>query len=87
MKKKIAILGSTGSIGKSLLKIVDNNSDFEVVLLSANKNYKELIKQTKRFKVKNIIISNNLSLKKFKKINKNKNIKIFQNYENLNEVF
>ena len=87
MKKKIAILGSTGSIGKSLLKIVDNNSDFEVVLLSANKNYKELIKQTKRFKVKNIIISNNLSLKKFKKINKNKNIKIFQNYENLNEIF
>ena len=62
MKKKIAILGSTGSIGKSLLKIVDNNSDFEVVLLSANKNYKELIKQTKRFKVKNIIISNKLSL-------------------------
>ena len=87
MKKKIAILGSTGSIGKSLLKIVDNNSDFEVVLLSANKNYKELIKQTKKFKVKNIIISNNLSLKKFKKINKNKNIKIFQNYENLNEIF
>ncbi len=87
MKKKIAILGSTGSIGKSLLKIVDNNSDFEVVLLSANKNYKELIKQTKRFKVKNIIISNNLSLKKFKKINKNKNIKIFQNYENFNEIF
>ena len=87
MKKKIAILGSTGSIGKSLLKIIDNNRDFEIVLLSANKNYKELIKQTKRFKVKNIIISNNLSLKKFKKINKNKNIKIFQNYENLNEIF
>ena len=87
MKKKIAILGSTGSIGKSLLKIIDNNSDFEVVLLSANKNYKELIKQTKRFKVKNIIISNNLSLKKFKKINKNKNIKIFQNYESLEKIF
>ena len=87
MKKKIAILGSTGSIGKSLLKIIGNNSDFEVVLLSANKNYKELIKQTKKLKVKNIIISNNLSLKKFKKINKNKNIKIFQNYENLNEIF
>ena len=87
MKKKIAILGSTGSIGKSLLKIVANNSDFEVVLLSANKNYKELIKQTKRFKVKNIIISNDLSLKKFKKINKNKNIKIFQNYESLEKIF
>ncbi len=87
MKKKIAILGSTGSIGKSLLKIIDNNSDFEVVLLSANKNYKELIKQTKRFKVKNIIISNALSFKKFKKINTNKKIKTFQNYENLNEIF
>ena len=71
MKKKIAILGSTGSIGKSLLKIVSKNKNqFEIVLLTANNNYSELIKQTRKFKVKNVIINNPNSLKKFKKNNK-----------------
>ena len=60
MKKKIAILGSTGSIGKSLLKIIEKDQkNFKIVLLSANKNYKELLKQSKKFNVKNIIINNN----------------------------
>ena len=41
MKKKIAILGSTGSIGKNLLKILDKDkSNVEIILLTANKNYK-----------------------------------------------
>ena len=67
MKKKIAILGSTGSIGKTLLKIIEKDQKkFEIVLLSANKNYKELLKQTERFNVKNIIINNDKSYKKFK---------------------
>ena len=40
MKKKIAILGSTGSIGKTLLNIISKDyNNFEVVLLSANTNY------------------------------------------------
>ena len=43
MKKKIAILGSTGSIGKSLINIIKRDKKkFDVVLLTANKNYKEL---------------------------------------------
>jgi ribosome recycling factor len=46
MKIKIAILGSTGSIGKSTIKIIkDNPKNFDVVLLTANNNYKELAKQ------------------------------------------
>ena len=50
MKRKIAILGSTGSIGKTLLKIIEKDkSNFEIILLSANKNYKQLIKQAKFF--------------------------------------
>ena len=58
MKKKIAILGSTGSIGKTLIEIIDKNKkDFEIKLLTANKNYKTLLKQTKKFDVKNIIIT------------------------------
>ena len=68
MKKKIAILGSTGSIGKSTIDIVRNDKrNFDIVLLTTNNNYKEILKQTKEFKVSNIVINNYkhyLSLKK-----------------------
>ena len=48
MKKKIAIFGSTGSIGKALIDIIKKDKkNFEIVLLTANKNYKELLKQAK----------------------------------------
>ena len=40
MKKKIAILGSTGSIGKTLLNIISRDKkNFDISLLSTNKNY------------------------------------------------
>ena len=56
--KKIAIFGSTGSIGSSLLKIIkDDKKNFKIELLTANKNYKKLIKQAKFFNVKNIILT------------------------------
>ena len=88
MKKKIAILGSTGSIGKSLLKIIEKKkSAFEIELLTINKNYKELEKQIKKFRVKNIIINDHAAYKKFKKRNKAKNINIYNSYENLNQIF
>ena len=88
MKKKIAILGSTGSIGKSLLKIVKKNKkDFEIILLTANKNYKELLIQTKKHKVKNVIITDLNSYLKFKKLNLDKNLKIFNNFQYLNRIF
>ena len=44
MKKKIVILGSTGSIGQNTLKIIKKNKkNFQIVLLSTNKNIKENI--------------------------------------------
>ena len=56
MKKKIAILGSTGSIGDNVLKIIKKDKkNFEITLLTANKNYKELIKQAEYFKVRYLI--------------------------------
>ena len=59
MKKKIAILGSTGSIGKFTLDIIrKDKKNFEVVLLSANNNYKKLIQQAKEFNAKNVLINN-----------------------------
>ena len=58
MKKKIVILGSTGSIGKNTLRIVKSNKkDFQVILLSTNRNINKIFKQAKEFKVKKIIIS------------------------------
>ena len=72
MKKKIAILGSTGSIGKNTLNIIETNKkDFQVVLLSTNKNINKIFKQAKEFKVKKIIINDykKLILAK-KKLNK-----------------
>ena len=90
MKRKIAILGSTGSIGKSLLDILSKNENkkkIEIILLSANKNYKDLYNQSKKFNVKNLIITNKKSYHALLKINKNKNIKIYNNFNNLNRIF
>ena len=86
--KKIAIFGSTGSIGTSLLDIIRNDKKkFKIELLTANKNYKKLINQAKIFKVKNIIISDKISFSKAQKILKNTNINIFDNYNNLKKIF
>ena len=72
--RKIAILGSTGSIGKQTIDIVrKDKKNFKILLLTANKNYKLLSKQIKEFKVKNVIVTNKKSYqilkKKFKKVN------------------
>jgi len=87
MKKKIVILGSTGFIGKSIISILKNDKEnIEIKLLTANKNIKELINQTKIFKVKNIII---LDKEKFKLANsllKNKKISVFNNFDSLDKI-
>ena len=88
MKKKIAILGSTGSIGKCLIDIIKRDKkNFEIVLLTSNKNYKELLKQAKFFKVKNLIITNVECYNKVKKNNNSKKIKIYNNFENFKKIF
>ena len=74
MKKKIAIIGSTGSIGKSLLSILDNEKkNTVVVLLAANRSYKTLLKQANKFNAKNLIITDYKSYKSAKKLTKIQN--------------
>ena len=86
MKKKIAILGSTGSIGKSLINIIKKDKkNFEVILLTANKNYKELYKQSKLLNVKNLIITDLKGYNFLKE--KNKKINVYNDYKNLNKIF
>jgi len=87
MKKKIAILGSTGSIGKTLIEIIKKDKkNFDVILLTADKNYKEILKQAKILKVKNLIITDK---KAYLNLSQNKlgNIKIFNNYDCFNKIF
>ena len=58
-KRKIAILGSTGSIGKQALDVVKQHSDlFEVELLTANNSSELLIRQALEFKPNNVVICN-----------------------------
>ena len=86
MKKKIAILGSTGSIGKTLLKVIEKDKkNFEVVLLTANKDYKTLIRQAKKFNVKNLIITNEDNYKIIKRKIKKK-INIFNSFNSLKKI-
>jgi 1-deoxy-D-xylulose-5-phosphate reductoisomerase len=85
--KKIIILGSTGSIGSSLISIINKDKKiFKIVLLTANKNYKKIIKQTKHFKVRNIILTNKKSYLITKKILKDKKINIYNNFDNLDQI-
>ena len=88
MKSKIAILGSTGSIGKTLLDIIiKDRSNFEIILLTANKDYKTLYSQARKFNVKNIIITNPKSFKILKKKLCKSNIKIYQSFKDFNKIF
>ena len=82
MKKNISILGSTGSIGKTVLEIINKrNSFFSVNILAANKNYRLICKQIVKFKPKVFLVNNQLIYLKVKKKFKHKNIKIIKNFD------
>ena len=88
MKKKIILLGSTGSIGKSFLNILKKDANnFDILLLSVNKNIKELLKQLKVFKVRNIVVSDKKSFLRIKKILINKKINIYNDYNLIHKIF
>jgi len=88
MIKKIAILGSTGSIGETTLKIIKKDKkNFKINLLTTNKKINKIFKQAKDFKVKNIIISDLSSYKKAKIRFKRSSINIYNNFDHLNKIF
>ena len=87
MKKKIVILGSTGSIGKTTLDIIKKNKkDFQIILLSTNKNISEIVKQSREFNVKNIIVSSKYHFQILKKKNKDKGLKIYNSFDSLKKI-
>jgi 1-deoxy-D-xylulose-5-phosphate reductoisomerase len=83
MKKLISILGSTGSIGLSTLKILDKKKNyFKPYLFSANKNYKLICKQIKKYKPVFFLINDEKVFAKVKKKFKSKTIKIINTLNN-----
>ncbi len=84
--KKIAILGSTGSIGTQTLEVISANKNiFEVELLSAFSNYKLLITQALFYKPKTIIFGDNSKEKIIRDSLKNENIEIYFGEKSLND--
>ena len=79
MSKEIIILGSTGSIGKSILKIINKNKkDFKIKLLTTNNNISLIYSQANKFKVNTVVINNSYEYEKYKKkFIKKKNKSIF----------
>ena len=88
MKKKIAILGSTGSIGDCTFNIINKDKkNFEIILLSTDKNLKKIQEQAKIFKVKNLLINDYKKYIYLKNKLKNKNIKIFNKVEDFKKKY
>ncbi len=82
LKKKIVILGSTGSIGQSTLNVIKNyKNKVDIVCLSSNRNFKKLINQSKLYNVKNLIINDAKYKQKAEKFFRDKKIKLYNNID------
>lgn len=78
MKKKILILGSTGSIGRTTLELIRNNKEsYEVVGLTGNNNIDLLREQIKEFSPKYVCVGKEEYIFELKKIEAFKNIEFF----------
>jgi 1-deoxy-D-xylulose-5-phosphate reductoisomerase len=86
-KKQIAILGSTGSIGKQALEVISEHSDlFEVEVLTANNNSALLIEQAKKYKPNTVVIANEDKYKEVDNALFDLGIKVFAGQQSLEEV-
>ncbi len=78
MKKRIAILGSTGSIGTQALEVVDQYPDrFEVEVLTANNSIELLIQQAKKYQPNVVVVANENHYKVLQEALKNEPIKVY----------
>lgn len=87
MKKRIAILGSTGSIGTQALEVIKNNPEkFEVEVLTANNNVDILIAQAKQFQPNAVVIANAENYAYVSEALKNESIKVYAGTDALNQI-
>jgi len=87
MKKRLAILGSTGSIGTQALDVVDTHPDlFSIEVLTANNNVEVLIQQAKKYQPNIVVIANPDKYDLVKKALANEPIKVFAGIDSLAQV-
>jgi len=79
-------LGSTGSIGKTTIDIIrKNKKEFDIILLTSNKNFKVLLNQAKEFNVKNLLITDKKKFNYLQNKLNNKKIRIFNKFEDFSK--
>ena len=87
MKKGLAILGSTGSIGTQALEVLEENQDrFDLQVLTANKNADLLINQAKKHKPQCVVIVDESQYQKVKDALWDEGILVYMGYDSLSQV-
>lgn len=87
MKKQIAILGSTGSIGTQALQVIEEHPDlYEAYVLTANNRVDMLIEQARKFKPEAVVIANEAHYDQLKEALADLPIKVYAGSEALCEV-
>jgi 1-deoxy-D-xylulose-5-phosphate reductoisomerase len=87
MKKHIAILGSTGSIGTQALDVISCNTDFfEAEILTANENAELLIEQARKFLPNTVVIANEEKYNLVKNALSDLPIKVFAGSKSIADV-
>ena len=87
MKKRIAILGSTGSIGTQALEVIEEHSDlYEAYILTANNQVDKLIDQAKKYQPETVVIANEAHYEKLRDALSELPIKIYAGAKALEEV-
>ena len=87
MKRRVAILGSTGSIGKQALEVISGHPEmFEVITLTANTNAQLLIKQAKEFDPDSVVIASEAKYDEVFKALDPLGIKVFTGEESISEI-
>ncbi len=84
--KKIALLGSTGSIGRQCLDVTDTQDDIQIVALSANSNVDLLSCQARKYNVKTVCIGNKDKYNDLKLALSDTSINILAGEDNLSEI-
>lgn len=86
-RKKIAILGSTGSIGTQALEVIEEHQNqFEVEVLTSNNNSDLLIEQALKFRPNSVVISNDTHYKKVEEALWKEDIKVFAGQDALAQI-
>lgn len=87
MKKQIAILGSTGSIGTQALQVIEEHPDlYEVYALTANNKVEKLIEQARKFQPEAVVIANEDKYQQLKDALADLPIKVYAGADALCEI-